>query len=246
MSVEEFEIMSYPFGWKAEYWDNNAHLSPREYIVKTRVVLEHHPLVPSFNPMPADPSFKEQMIEAFFETFKDSVEFCDWPESQIRLHAEKNINGYFQGVRGKPLPVSVMIMRPNTNQVAGLALFLENREAHAELDLLYVVPSYQGKGMATEMVRSGANILYGDGVRDLYSGYHICNERSRDWQHSFGLAEIPDQFYCRLKYAWCRHEIWRRERLGISKGVKELEREKDRWSEQLTDDWRYWVSQARV
>ena len=77
MSVEEFEIMSYPFGWKAEYWDNNAHLSPREYIVKTRVVLEHHPLVPSFNPMPADPSFKEQMIEAFFETFKDSVEFCD-------------------------------------------------------------------------------------------------------------------------------------------------------------------------
>ena len=129
-----------------------------------------------------------------------------------------------------------MVIEPNTNQVAGLALFLENREGHAKLDLLYVVPSHQGKGMATEMVTSAANILYNDGVRTLYSAYHICNERSRDWQHSFGFTEIPDPFYCRLKYAWCRHEIWRRERLGINKGIKELEAEKDRWYEQLTED----------
>lgn len=40
MSQEEFEIMSHPFGWKAEYWDNHAPKSPREHIVKTRVVLE--------------------------------------------------------------------------------------------------------------------------------------------------------------------------------------------------------------
>ncbi len=239
MSIEEFEIMSYPFGWKAEYWDNHAHLSPREHIVKTRVVLEPQALIGSFNLMPVKTSFKEQMIEAFFESFRDSVEFCDWPENQIRLHAQKNINGYFQGSRGKPLSASVIVMRPNMNQVVGLALFLENREGHTKLDLLYVVPSYQRKGIATQMVAHAANILYDEGVQTLYSAYHICNEGSHDWQHSYGFLEIPDQFYCRLKYAWFRHEIWRREKLGIEEGVCELETERDRWYEQLTDDWRY-------
>ena len=239
MSIEEFETMSHPFGWKAEYWDNHAHFSPREHIVKTRVVLKPQALMGAFKVMPVSESLVEQMIEAFFESFRNSVEFCNWPESEIRLHAQKNINGYFQGSRGKPLPASVMVMKPNTNQVVGLALFLENREGHAELDLLYVVPSYQRKGMATQMVASVAKILYDQGLQTLYSAYHICNEGSRNWQHSFGFVEILDPFYCRLKYAWYSHEIWRRERLGINEDVSELETEKDRWYSQLTDDWRY-------
>ncbi len=239
MSVEEFKMMPYPFGWKAEYWDNQAHLTPREYIVETKLDLEPRASTKSFNLMFADPSFKDQMVETFFETFQDSVEFCEWPADHFRSHAKKNINNYFDGERGQPLPVSVVVMCPSGNQITGLALFLENREGHAELDLLYVTPQYQGTGMATEMVTSAANKLYENGVRELRSAYHICNERSRAWQHKFGFEEIPDQFYSRLKYSWYRDEIWRREKLGMSEGIEELIREKGKWYAQLTDDWKY-------
>jgi GNAT superfamily N-acetyltransferase len=85
-----------------------------------------------------------------------------------------------------------MALEPNSQQVIGLALFAEKKEARVELDLLLVQPSYQRRGIATQMVASAIDSLYAEGVRDLRSGYHICNDRSRDWHRSLGFKEIPD------------------------------------------------------
>jgi GNAT superfamily N-acetyltransferase len=141
-------------------------------------------------------------------------------------------------VRGKPLP-SAIALEPNSEQLIGVALFLENRESHADLDLLFVKPTHQRQGIATQMVTSVANILYKDGVRELRSTYHICNDRSCAWQHKYGFEDIPEPYYCRLKYSWYRNEIWRSEQLGLSDRFKELERERDKWYELLEDDWKY-------
>ncbi len=229
MSVEEFRLMEHPFGWKAEYFSGEGHLTPREHLVRTQLTLTPKAIVRSERIVPVDPSLQERTIAAFFEAFEDSVEFCDWSVDAIRAHAAKNINNYFHGLRGKPHPVSRMAIEPNSQQIVGLALFVENKQEQIELDLLLVKPSHQRMGIATQMVASAINSLYADGIEDLRCGYHICNEGSRAWQHSLGFQEIPDYFYCRLKAAWYRDEIWRCEQLGASEQLEELRTEQDRW-----------------
>jgi ribosomal protein S18 acetylase RimI-like enzyme len=240
MSVEEFRLMEHPFGWKAEYFSGEGHLTPREHLVRTQLTLTPQAIVGSeWIIVPVDPSLAERTIAAFFEAFEDSVEFCNWSVDDILAHARKNITNYFQGVRGKPHPVSRMALEPNSQHLLGLALFVENKQEQIELDLLFVKPSHQRMGIATQMVASAINSLYADGIEDLRCGYHICNEGSRAWQHSLGFQEIPDYFYCRLKAAWYRDEIWRCEQLGASEQLEELRTEKDRW-ERLGQELEPW------
>jgi GNAT superfamily N-acetyltransferase len=228
MSVEEFELMERPFGWKAEYFSGKGHLTPREQLVRTQLTLTPQAAA-SDRIVPVDPSLQEQMIATFFEAFEDSVEFCDWSLEDILAHARKNINNYFQGVRGQPHPVSRMALDRNSTQIIGLALFVENKHSRVELDLLLVKPEQQRTGVATAMVATATNSLYADGVKDLRSGYHICNDGSRAWHHSLGFREIPEYFYCRLKAAWYRDRIWRQEKLGVTEQLERLRAEKDRW-----------------
>jgi GNAT superfamily N-acetyltransferase len=241
ISIEEFELMEHPFGWKAEYFNGKAHLTPREYLVRTKLTLIPQEIATSCQIVPVDPVLQEQTIETFLETFQDSVEFCDWSLDNIRIHARKNITNYFQGVRGKPHPVSRMVLEPNSDRLIGLALFVENRQERVELDLLLVKPSHQRMGIATQMVASAINSLYADGVRDIRSGYHICNEGSRDWHHKLGFEDIPEYFYCKLKSSWYRHEIWRWEKLGQIECLEELRTEKDRW-ERIGQELEMWES----
>jgi GNAT superfamily N-acetyltransferase len=244
MSVEAWELMAHPFGWKAEYWNGQGHLSPREHHVRSKLTLEYREIKESWEIVPFDQSFQAEAIKAFFEAFQDSVEFCNWPTAEIKAHITKNINSYFQGVRGKPLPLSVMALdgdrtaAPLENRLVGLALFVENKKAQTVLDLLFVKPLYQRMGVATQMVTVAANALYENGVRELYCDRHICNEHSHAWQCQYGFQEIPDPFYCRLKYSWYRNEIWRREKLGQTEDLESLHIERDRWHDRLQDDWK--------
>jgi ribosomal protein S18 acetylase RimI-like enzyme len=258
ISIEEFELMEHPFGWKAEYFNGQAHLTPREYAVQTQLKLQPQSIYISDRIVPVDPSLQAQMIETFFEAFANSVEFCDWPLADIRTHARKNITNYFQGTRGKPHPVSRMVLEldsdplslrdaPRTEgllpgqtlhyrqRIIGLALFTENKQEQLDLDLLMVKPSHQRMGIATQMVASATNSLYAAGVKDLTCCYHVCNDRSRAWQYKFGFEDIPEYFYCKSKAAWYRNEIWRWEKLGKIEHIEELRREKDRWDRLVQD-----------
>lgn len=71
MSIREFELMQYPFGWKAEYADGNAIFTPRELYVSTQVKIQRRSVSTSYHLIPANPSFKPQIISAFFDCFQD-------------------------------------------------------------------------------------------------------------------------------------------------------------------------------
>ena len=60
MSVEEFELMERPFGWKAEYFSGKGHLTPREQLVRTQLTLTPQAAA-SDRIVPVDPSLTEQL-----------------------------------------------------------------------------------------------------------------------------------------------------------------------------------------
>ena len=72
MSFEEFDKIEHPFGWKVEYWDGQAVLTPRDIHVKTKLSLTKRSLSHHFKLKQTNPNLKRQMIEAFYEAFEDS------------------------------------------------------------------------------------------------------------------------------------------------------------------------------
>lgn len=232
----EFERIPHPFGWKAEYYNDKAHFTPRHHAIKTKLTLRPESSETTYTIRPIDSSYKLQMSKAFYAAFRDSVEFCDWTKKDIRKHAKNNINDYFLGLRGEPLPCSVMAIESKTHQVIGLALVLINRKQQHELDLLFVRTNCQRQGLASAMVFHITQQLHHSGVRELYSFYHICNDTSRQWHQKFGFKEEYDAHFIRLKCAWYREEICRQENLGLSDSLPELIRQRDFWFAQLGDD----------
>ena len=237
MSHEEFELMPHPFGWKVEYWDNEAHLTPREVPVHVRLGLKSTKVLNVCEVADIESADADKLTDAFFKTFRHSVEFFNWPVAKIRSHAAGNIRDFFNGVRGRPLPISSMAI-DNRKKPLGLALFVQKEDGLTELDLLFVSQHLQRRGIASQLVGTAVNSLFDNAVLELRSAYYICNEDSRQWHTKFGFEEIPDQTYIRMKYYWCRHEIWRLTQIGDQDKIPELVREEACWYAQLDDLWK--------
>ena len=239
MTFEEYEVFAYPFGWKCEYWDGQARLRPRGMGVTTRLDLTTCDLTPpvtKYPLVPVDPTYTNQMIAGYFEVFADSVEFCDWPIEEIQKSAERCMERYFNGKRGDPLPASVIALAPNTQKLIGLALFVLRAEQRPRLDLLYVRSPFQRQGVATAMVTWGVNHLIESGFHELFSAYHICNPQSKQWHHAFGLEDVHDFYYLRIRLSWLNHEIERKEKVGEPAGLEDLLQEQAQCQAQLEDD----------
>ncbi len=241
MSFEEYDLMENPYGWKVEYWDGHARLTPRSIGVTTKIQLTPRHFPHNHRIIPVSPDYREQMLAGYLDAFSDSVEFCGCAAETIRNIAIEDLDNYFSGRRGEPLPSSVLALAPDSEEVAGLALLVNHPKKGAFMQLLYVRPAFQGQGIATVMLYSTVTSLLESGVQTLSSSYHICNEQSRQWYHRHGFEDQYDWFYAKLKVSWYRSEIRRRETLGLTEGLADLEQERDRWAalvkELSPEDW---------
>lgn len=247
MSWEDYESLEQPFGWKVEYWDGQAHFTPRGMGVKTRIDLASEPLPQQprrqHRLVAAEPTYAEEMMDKYVEVFAESVEFYCWPLEEVRKSAERDIQRYFSGKRGEPLPVSVIALEPESQQLAGLALFVLKKlqkKKRPFLELLYVRSPFQRQGMATAMLLSAIHKLRAANFSELFSTYHICNHDSQQWHHTFGFQDVYDAYYVRIRLGWLKNEIWRRTELGTLE-LEPLIQERDHWQSQLDaglyQDW---------
>lgn len=225
---EEFERMPWRFGWKHEYWDSHAHLTPRQSHVHVRMSVEPREVVipPNVALRSVCLSDTEALIDLFIETFEDGVEFCDWETEKIHAHARRNITDFFNGKRGTPHAVSRLAIRAEgkankdnvsdetSNQtksrILAAALFTEKSDA-VVLDLLMVRPIYRRRGLATALVATALNDLHRQGVDMLRSAHVISNEESTAWHRAFGFTEELDLHLARLRYSFFHHEVMRLE-----------------------------------
>lgn len=240
MPAEEYLHMQQPFGYKVEYHDGEAVFQPRELCVDGHLLLASHEIKPRHTYQPVTIDHQQAMKKSFFNAFSDTVEFCNWPELDICKAAERNIDGYFAGARGKPHSASKLLLDDN-GEVSALALFLITDKGTIKLDLLLVLPAFQRRGIATEMVSLAINELLQQGITKIHSSWHALNQASQHWHHSLGFTDVYDQYYIHLKHSWYRHEIQRLKDQGISDDLPELLRQKNYWYELLDEEWRAYL-----
>lgn len=234
MSIEEFELLPMRPGWKHEYWDGRAHITPREHGVVVAMPVTLRPVNTSLVFRRATGADAPELIAAFLEAFIDSTEYCDWETQEISDAADKAIRSHFAGERGKPHLASRVAMgfdrERGCDSIVGAAL-LAHAPRYSILDLLFVRPAWQRHGIATALLSDAMNELHDGGETILKSAYHAANDASMDWHHRFGFVEEPDLMRARLYSSAARHELWRREKIGGLTGRErvELQTEADRW-----------------
>jgi GNAT superfamily N-acetyltransferase len=237
MTLEEYELLPFEPGWKCEYYDGQAHFTPRYHPVITRLQVGWRDFVAPCSLRSALPTDAEALAETYALAFGATLEYCDYTDEEMRRAAAYALHEYFTGERGNPLAASRVAVDPqDSRRLVGAALFLNGREA-AKLDLLFVHPVWQGRCLATALVASAVNHLYLSGERCLMSRYHIGNDASCRWHQQFGFVEEPDLQRARLYLLSIQRELWRRARLNDLSTAERgrLEREREQWQAQVEE-----------
>ncbi|UCE08163.1 MAG: GNAT family N-acetyltransferase [bacterium] len=239
MTIEEFELLPWKLGWKYEYWNGQAHISPRHHFVTTSINIEPRAVRSPCKLRSIVKEDEPQLISAYIAAFSDTIEYCDWKPEQIVESVRQNIQGFLTGKRGKPLDCSRVALFDHSQfdqqSIAGAALFAETKSGQKLLDMLFVIPQWQRRGLATALVSSAIDILHNKGIKTLVSRYYLGNEASQAWHEKFGFEELPDLSLARLYHHHLQNELWRQERIGdLNKSeCEKLISEVKRWKVQV-------------
>ena len=234
MTREAFDLLPFELGWKHEYFDGQLRRSPRHVTALARLDISPRPVRSALPLRPVAATDREGLIAGYVDAFSDTIHFCDYPPERIEPLAQEDIDRYFSGRRGGHLPASRVALTEEpggAGRLVGAALIIEGDRGSPFLRLLFVVPAWQGRGLATAMLSDAVNELHANGAHVLHSRYHPGNEPSRRWHLARGFVDEPSVVLAQLYYREAAHELGRRERLGdVSEDEhRRLRAERDRW-----------------
>ena len=176
------------------------------------------------------------LVPAFFDAFRDSVDYWDYPPAAVRKSARESIAGVFAGKRGVFHAASFLAVAPTRRSIAGAALIVTDVDG-PNLDLLFVRPRWQRLGLATALAQSAMNTLYELGEPILDSGHDVANAASAEWHRRFGFVELPDLMRAKEEAACAHWELRRREEEGTLKVAEHraLKAQAAHWKRQAAD-----------
>lgn len=215
MTLEEFHALPRRPGWKHEYWGGKAYIQPRPSVavVRAPVVSRSVPVPDGFLLRPATAADARLLICAFFDAFRDSIDYWGWTRARTRIHARSSIETCFAGRRGAFHPASRLALAPTGRSVAGAALIVEGKDGPT-LDLLFARPRWQRAGLGAALVQAAMNALHEADAAHLGGAYNVANEASAALHRRLGFVEIPDLMRAQDESYCARHELRRRELAG--------------------------------
>jgi len=230
MTLDEFHRLPRRPGWKHEYWGGRAYIQPRPSVAIARASVVPRPaIVPDGSRLrPATPGAAPLLVHAFFDAFRDSIDYWDYSLSRIRADAQNSIETYFGGKRGAFHPASCLALTGRS--IVGAALVVEDADG-PNLDLLFVRPRWQRRGLGLALVQSTMNALHEAGETHLDGGYNVANDASAAVHRRLGFEELPELLNAQDQLHCARHELRRREQGGDLTDAErqELERALAHW-----------------
>lgn len=232
MTIDEFHALPNRPGWKHEYWGGKAYIQLRPSVAVLRAPVVARPIsVPGgFRLRPATVADSALLTHAFFDAFRDSIDYWGYRLPAIRADSRKSIETCFAGRRGAFHAASLVAVAPTGRSLAGAALVVEEGDGPA-LDLLFVRPRWQRLGLGLALAQAAMNALHESGATHLGGAYNVANDASAALHRRLGFQELPDLRRAQEEAEGARHELWRREQAGdlVRAERKELERAAAHW-----------------
>lgn len=236
MSIEEYDRQPRRPGWKCEYWDGKMRLQPRPSVAIVRCETAFRPVSApeGFCLRPVTLEDAPRLTSAFFDAFRESVDYWGYMQPAIRKSAQDSIESCFAGKRGVFHAASFLAVAPTKRSIGGAAMIVQDGDG-PNLDLLFVRPRWQHLGLATALAQSAMNALHELGEPILDSGHTVANDASAAWHKRFGFIEMPDLTRAREEAACAHHELRRHEAEGSLEKAEHqaLKRQAAYWKRQV-------------
>ena len=240
MTFEDFWSLPHELGWKFEYFDGEAHLSPKCHHCVAHLRLGE--FVASISSAAVDvrklalDRDRETLIELYCAAFDDSIDFCDCSKDLIAKNANNDI-GCFLNQRRGPINSATRLAWDSRGQLAGGILVADTEPPRFEVDdvdgpeqlLVMVRPDRARTGVGLAMLSAVVADLRKQKHELLRSAYTVGNSGSRSWHHAMGFEDRPNWL---LLGHYVQHERWELDRLkaadALSVEDEKLRRDKIR------------------
>lgn len=239
MSFDDFERLPRRVGWKYEYFDGMAHVTPRD--CQAALVLDLAAIPDLADPPDLRPVERQRdaqaLADGFVAAFANAPEYAGAPASEISVRAAEYLGGYFGDERGRAWPGSLLMQ---AGAVLVGAVLVKTRSRGPLLDCIFVRPEHARRGCATTLLRALVRGLRGEGHSRLASFVHLANEPSLAWHARCGFREIPDLLVAMHRAGLYAQEAHRGRRFGVLTAA-EIEN-----CERLASYWREQAAQLRL
>ena len=233
MSFEEWKDMPRRIGWKHEYWDGHARLSPRSTLIHMRRGLDPQEAPPIYETpegyrlRSVEGSDAKDLEALYVASFEDTIEFFGWSQERVLTQAREGVRAYLEGRWGRPSSHSQVAELQDGNLI-GAALMVHPQDRPPALALLMIHLAHRRLGLAASAVGWAARGLHGDGEHLLRTACHIANEDAATFYRAVGFVEEEDLFLAQLRRSHYLQEWERLQRLGNAE-AEEAYRKYERW-----------------
>jgi L-amino acid N-acyltransferase YncA len=215
MPFEAWDRLPYQPGWKYEYWDGCAHITPNHQTAVTTATVTPRPVNALCTIRHVLMEDEAPLLAVYLEAFADNQAFCDYTQAKFLDAARRDLRESFTGHRAPLLAAARVAVATEATgaQPVGAALLSRDQEYGPVLDLLFIRPQWQRRGLATALVASAMNALHQAGEGTLTSCYQLANLASQAWHRTFGFVERLDLRYAQAYHRRAQQELSQRQKV---------------------------------
>ncbi|MEZ6131558.1 MAG: GNAT family N-acetyltransferase [Planctomycetaceae bacterium] len=202
MPIEDFLVMKHRLGWKHEYWDQTARLSPQYTAVAdfelpvARTFVAEPKLSPGYELRPVDHSDCAAIVKLFQRAFDQSIEYTGWSDSDFQKDAEASAESFFGRRHSAGRTTGYLnqsfVVTLSDAVVAALQIRPDHRGPVVEP--VMVDPEHHRQGLGKAMLCAVLAVLRQADIPTLYSRCHLGNSASLNWHAGVGFHEVPNYF----------------------------------------------------
>lgn len=213
MPVDDFHTMRHRLGWKHEYWDGAARLSPSHIAVTTfsRPLSQRSAPQPcletDYEIQPVTPAGEDAIVDLYVRAFESAVEFAGYSDDLYRDTLKIDVARFFEGTlqrnHNRAAVEHSYVVRHTSGIVAALLVRIKGETPCIEP--VMVDPGCQRRGLGTALLNRTVESLHAVGFSTIQSHCHLANKSSLAWHRKNGFEESPNHL------AACHyHEHYRR------------------------------------